>query len=305
MPAHLIASRFYSSPTALLANRDAIEIMRSWEKELYLELDVSMVIRPTGPSLNSTRGLGIEKSKNLSLEQSKLQPTMVRDTTSDFEHEKKRKRRDGAFHASKKHRTAVVDSPQEVNFQDQALQIEEEILESQTNYNSIYTLLKYLQKDGAVGDEDVVAAVALFRVFCRLMAGGKLNKLQKTPVNEATIVQWLRDRLHDFEMGLLLMLGNEKFDKQSTALTVIMRLVKEKALHLNQSEDAVWQKGLLGQLVQILIEKDVAEETRAEFVEKYVQKFDDVRYYTFACLAYVSVSPPDWILADLRQWPNP
>ena len=140
-------------------------------------------------------------------------------------------------------------------------------------------------------DEDVVAAVALFRVFCRLMAGGKLNKLTESPANEATIVQWLRERLHDFETGLLRMLGNENIGKQSTALTVIMRLVKEKVPHLNQSEDAVWQKGLFGQLVQTLIEKDVAEETRAEFVEKYVQKFDDVRYYTFACLTYVPGPP--------------
>lgn len=244
-----------------------------------------------GPSLNSTRGLGIEKSENLSPELSQPQPTMVRATTSELEPGKKRKRKDETFHASKKSRTASVDSPPAFDFQDQALQLEEAILESQTNYNSIHTLLKYLQKGGEVEDEDVIAAVALYRVFCRLMSRGKLSKVRESPANEATIVQWLNERLRDFEKGLLRMLGNENIGKQSTALTVIMRLVKETAPHLNQSEDAVWQKGLFGELVKTLLERDVAEETRAEFVAKFVQKFDDIRYYTFACLAYVP-SPP-------------
>lgn len=216
---------------------------------------------------------------------------MARATTNGLEPGKKRKRKDETLHVSKKSRTAVVATPQEVNFQDQALQLEEEIFESQTNYNSIHTLLKCLQKNDGVEDEDVIAAVALCRVFCRLMAGGKLSKLRESPANETTIVQWLKERLHDYEMGLLRMLGNQNVGKQSTALTVVMRLVKEKASHLHQSEDAVWQNGLFGQILQTLIEEEVAEETRAEFVEKYVEKYDDVRYYTFACLAYV-LSPP-------------
>ena len=216
---------------------------------------------------------------------------MARATTRGLEPGKKRKRKDETFRASEKSWTAAVDSPQEVDFQDQALQLEEEILESQTNYNSIHTLLKFLQENCGEESQDVIAAVALCRVFCRLMAGGKLSKLRESPANETTIVQWLRERLHDYEKGLLRMLRNEIVGKQSTALTVVMRLVKEKASHLNQSEDAVWQDGLFGQLVQTLIEEEVAEETRAEFVEKYIEQYGDVRYYTFTCLAYV-LSPP-------------
>lgn len=216
---------------------------------------------------------------------------MATAATNGLEPEKKRKRNHGTFHASKKSRTAMVATPREVDFQDQALQLEEEILESQTNYNSIHTLLKFLERDGGLGDQDVIAAVALCRVFCRLMAGGKLSKLRESPANETTIVQWLRERLHDYEKGLLRMLGNENVGKQSTALTVVMRLVKGKASHLHQSEDAVWQNGLFGQLLQTLVEQEIPEEIRAEFVEKYVEKYDDVRYYTFACLAYVP-SPP-------------
>ncbi len=205
--------------------------------------------------------------------------------TSGLEPGKKRKRKDEAPYASKKSRMVVVDSPLKVDFQDQALQLEKEILESRTHYNSIHTLLKHLQENDGAENENIVAAVALCRVFCRLMAGGNLSKFPKSSGNEATILQWLRERLQDYEQGLLRMLANKNVANQRTALTVVVRIVREKALHLNLSEDAVWQNGLFGKLVQTLIEEEIAEETRAEFVEKYVERYDDIRYYTFACLA--------------------
>lgn len=216
---------------------------------------------------------------------------MARATTGGLEPGKKRKRKDETPHISNKSRMVVVDSPQEVDFKDQALQLEQKILESRTNYNSIYTLLEYLQKHDGPEDGDTVAAVALCRVFARLMARGDLSKPREKSGNEATVVQWLKERMHDYERGLFRMLRNDNIGKQSTALTVAMRLIKEKASHLNRSEDAIWQNDIFGQLVQTLIEEQIAEETRAEFIEKYVEKYDDIRYYSFACLGYVP-SPP-------------
>ena len=208
-------------------------------------------------------------------------------TTSGLEPGKKRKRKDVTFHASKKSRTGAVGALQEVDFQDHVLQLEEKILESRTNYNSIHTLLEYLQEHDGTEDEGIIAAVALCRVFCRLMAGGNLSKPRERSGSEATIMQWLRERMHDYEQALLRMLRNKNIRQQSAALTVVMRLIKEHSSHLNQSEDAVLQGDLFGQLVSTLIEEKVAEETRAEFTEKYVEKYNDVRYYTFTSLAYV------------------
>ena len=208
-------------------------------------------------------------------------------TTSGLEPGKKRKRKDVTLHASKKSRTGAVGALQEVDFQDHVLQLEEKILESRTNYNSIHTLLEYLQEHDGTEDEGIIAAVALCRVFCRLMAGGNLSKPRERSGSEATIMQWLRERMHDYEQALLRMLRNKNIRQQSAALTVVMRLIKEHSSHLNQSEDAVLQGDLFGQLVSTLIEEQVAEETRAEFTEKYVEKYNDVRYYTFTSLAYV------------------
>ena len=220
-----------------------------------------------------------------------FQLTMAGDTTRRLKPGEKRVRKDEAFHARKKSRTAPTVLPGKVDFQDEALQLEEKILESRTNYNSIHTLLEYLQREDGVEQERVIAAVALCRVFCRLMARGSLGKLQEGSGNEVTIMQWLRERLHDYEQELLRVLRSQEFGAQSTALTVLMRLVKEKASHLNQSVDTSWQDGLFGQLVRTFIEDEIAEETRTEFVDKYVAKYEDVRFYTFACLAYVPEPP--------------
>ena len=216
---------------------------------------------------------------------------MAKNTASSLEPKKKRRRKDENNSAQKKCRTMAAVSPKEVDFQDQALQLEEMILESRTNYNSIHTLLEHLQHNDVAEKERTIAAVALCRVFCRLMARGSLSKLREGPGNEVTITQWLRQRLQEYEQGLLRMLRTENIGTQSIALTVLVRLVREKASHLNQSKDDVWLNGLFGQLVQTLIEEEVTEETRFEFVEKYVEEYEDVRFYTFACLAYLLKQP--------------
>lgn len=216
---------------------------------------------------------------------------MPRDTIPRLEPGKKRRRKDELLHARKKSQTIGTISPEKADFQDQALQLVEKILGSRTNYNSIHTLLEYVQNDDKAENERLVAAVALCRVFSKLMAGGSLSRLRENSYNESMIVQWLRERLQDYEQGLLRMLRTENSGTQSAALTVLVRLVKVKASHLNQSEDATWHDGLFGQLVQTLIVEEVHEEIRAEFVEKYARKYEDIRFYTFACLAYVPKPP--------------
>lgn len=215
---------------------------------------------------------------------------MARDATPRLEPGKKRKRKDELLHARKKSRTVRTISPEKADFQDQALQLVDKILSSRTNYNSIHTLLENLHNDNKTENERLVAAVALCRVFCGLMAGGSLSRLRESSCNESTIMQWLRERLQDYEQGLLRMLRTDNIGTQSAALTVLVRLVKEKASHLNQSGDATLHDGLFGKLVQTLIAEEVFEEIRAEFVENFARKYEDIRFYTFACLAYVPKS---------------
>ena len=201
---------------------------------------------------------------------------------------KKRKRKDAPSESSKRKRIASKDSSEESHPQDDILRLEEKILESRNNYNSIHTLLDYLRSSDHGREQDMLAAVALCRVFCRLMAGGSLNRHREKASNENTIAQWLGERLQDYENGLLKMLKEPDAGRQSTALTLLMRLLKEETAHLNNLKESIWRDGIFGKLVHRLVEDEVYEETRALFVEKYVEKYDDVRYYTFALLGYVS-----------------
>ena len=206
---------------------------------------------------------------------------------------KKRKRKDGEPGILKKSRRAP--KAQEADLQEDILGLEQKILESRTNYNSIHTLLDYIRVEVSADEKDVLAAVALCRVFCRLMAAGNLNKPQDKASNEATIVQWLKGKLQEYEHELLKLLKNEVIGRQSTALTLLMRLFKEEATHLDKPDEAIWRDGLFERLLRTVVEDDVGEDTRTEFMEKYVEEYDDVRYYTFARLAYV------WALFEMNQ----
>jgi U3 small nucleolar RNA-associated protein 19 len=203
-----------------------------------------------------------------------------------------RKRRNGAeISDAKKKRRKVVqdsgqDSSQELDIEDGILGLEGKILESRSNYNSIRTLLEYMRSSSVSAENnDVLAAVALCRVFCRLMVAGSLAKSQQSSDNEVTIVQWLKERLKEYENNLLRMLCCVEVGRNNTALTLLMRLVKEEALHLNKSEEAIWRDGIFPKIIQRLLEENVAMQIRLEFAGKYLEENADVRHYTFARLA--------------------
>ena len=205
---------------------------------------------------------------------------------NDSESRKKRKREDGISKPGKSKRRIVEDSTEEVDFQAEILLMENEILESRKNYNSILKLHGFMQKDNYQSEQNLIAAVALCRIYCKLMVMGRLVKARDASDNEITVVKWLKEQYRDYKNALLHMLEQGEYPKQSSALTFLMRLVKAEKTYLNPSDDIVWRTGIFAQLVKTLIYEVVADETREEFAEKYVGEYDDVRYYTFGCLAY-------------------
>ncbi len=207
--------------------------------------------------------------------------------------EKKKRKRDNAPPEPKESKKHIIDagaSPKR-DYQSEILLLESKILESRKNYNGISTLLEYLRGEYAGLEQDVVAPVALCRIFCKLMATGSLSKTNNSSDNESTIVQWLKERLQDYRSALLTWLGLQDPVKQITAITLLMRVMKEEAKHLHVSEHATWSSGFQD-MISSLVEIDAASGARVEFIEKYVEEFDDIRYYTFARLAYVSSSLP-------------
>ena len=173
--------------------------------------------------------------------------------------------------------------------QSSILLLEEQIVESQKNYNHIVTLLDIARghDSNTEASSHSLALVTLCRAFCKLMALGNLSKYQQASENQVAITQWLNDRLNDYKTMLFEDLSEQSLGSHATALTLLMKLVKEEAEHLQLSEDLIWRRGTFHRVVETLVGADTADASRNEFVEKYVEPFADVRYHTFGHLRSV------------------
>ena len=86
------------------------------------------------------------------------------------------------------------------------LELETQISESRRYYNNIATLLSMLNVEESAQSPNLAVAVSLCRVFCRLIAGGHLAEEARAAESEQMIVQWLRERLQDYQNTLLAIL---------------------------------------------------------------------------------------------------
>ena len=178
------------------------------------------------------------------------------------------------------------DSSLEANqAQARILLLENQIIESRKNYNSINILIDYCQHNNSQTNEYHVSAVALCRIFCRLMARGSMSKANGNSENEVVVVQWLRERMEEYERILSDMVLTTDEYLQSTALKLSLRLLKEKASYLHMTTDMIWRKGLFLNIIQKITKSEMTENVLTEYAEKYIHQYDDIRYYTFAALA--------------------
>ncbi len=132
-----------------------------------------------------------------------------------------------------------------------------------------------------------LAAVALCRTFCRLIVAGNLKRSRESSGDEATIVQWLRDRLLDYRISLQVWLTTDNIKKKNTALTLLLRVFKEEAKS-STSEDQIWRGGPLKVIIRCLI-TDAEDNSGAALLKKYIDENDDIRYHTFSEFAYVII----------------
>lgn len=164
----------------------------------------------------------------------------------------------------------------EEDAQDHILLLENEIFESKKNYNNITTLIKILRSDG--GDDSIIASVSLCRVFTKLMAAGDMVKSKESTEKDVVVVRWLKERYSEYKATLLGLLEEE--DYASTALTLSMRLLKTEGQYLRNGQEYAFPTVFLTKIVQVLLQSGNAVNTRKEFSEKFVEEYDDVRFYT-------------------------
>lgn len=163
------------------------------------------------------------------------------------------------------------------------LLLENEILESRKHYNNITTLIGLAQQgDPQDAESAIVAAVSLCRVFIRLLAAGSLTKKKGASEKEETVVRWLRERLSEYRRVLTSMLQQE--EAALTASTMSMRLLKAEAQYLNGTGEYSFPGASFSEFITAIVRPEVDDSVRAEFIEKFVDEYDDIRFYTFRTL---------------------
>ena len=166
------------------------------------------------------------------------------------------------------------------------LLLEEQILDSREHYNNIVKLQDLINIGGKKSKSATLAAIALCRVFCRLISGEHLINRKNDTESDIQVVQWLKQRLRDYVKSLTGWIGSPDAAKENTALTLLMRIVKEETSQESKRSEQAWrtEKSTFYTLVKALLETIDAEEARQAFVEKYVEEHDDVRFYTMLAI---------------------
>jgi U3 small nucleolar RNA-associated protein 19 len=163
------------------------------------------------------------------------------------------------------------------------LLMENEIFESKKHYNNIPKLIKLVQPKENVFDESIIAAISLCRAFSRLMASGDMSKKAETTEKEMVVVLWLKERYIEYKNALLMLFQVQ--EAASTVLTLSMRVLKSEGTHMKNGQDYNFPSRFLTDLVRTLLSLEDGEDIRAEFAEKFVEEYDDVRFYTFEAIA--------------------
>ncbi|KAL7650893.1 Maturation and nuclear export of 40S ribosomal subunits interacting protein [Aspergillus niger] len=206
--------------------------------------------------------------------------TMPAPTTAAVTSKKRKNVKSSAVPSSKRRAVAETESPNAIA---DIQQLEDQISESRKYYNNIATLISMLNVDGS-SKPNMTVAVALCRVFSRLIAGGNLTETSRAAENEKIIVAWLKERCREYQKLLLSIIRESDSSSQISALTLCLCLINERATHLPGDNTQEWTSGLFKGIFEAVVEAKNGQAVLSEFIEK-TKEFEDVRYYTFMQLA--------------------
>ncbi|KAK4166748.1 CBF/Mak21 family-domain-containing protein [Cladorrhinum sp. PSN259] len=199
-------------------------------------------------------------------------------TKSEMAPISKRKRQEMAGQSKKRRKSEGVDTSESINPKAHLEKLKSEILESRKHYNNIATLLELSRKEAEDGNSELAATDTLCRVFLQLLAMRNLAQKKDASEKDATVVRWLRARLADYRDVLLSMFQADNL--AISALMLAMALMKAESQYLDDRPEAVFPRYFLVDIVAAIITSPV-EELREQFSEAFLDKYDDIRFYTF------------------------
>lgn len=186
-----------------------------------------------------------------------------------------------ATETTKKNKTCDVQfASSSLLTQSRILELEEVIVSSPRNYNDLVLLLSCLQ-DFTNPALAITAAVSLCRTFCRLLSLGRMVRRKNDTHAEQKLLAWLKERYKEYAKELELLMGHGDLSYQSTALTLMMRLVKEEGTHLTvPGNDYFFPHDLMARIARVVLYQDVGGGVplRDEFITKWLNAYHDVRY---------------------------
>lgn len=192
--------------------------------------------------------------------------------------ERSKRKRPSNTDKSTKRRRSSASSDESEDPNAKILSMEQGILESKKNYNDITVLLSTMDEFRSGNPEGMLAAVALCRIFVRLLAQGALISKKTLSEKDLVVVGWLKEQFGEYKAKLLGILKDE--DLALTGLTLCMRTLKAEGEFLYDKEEYTFPRAFIRDIVSTVFLTD-NEDLVTAYVEEYAEQFDDIRYYTF------------------------
>ncbi|KAK9465924.1 CBF/Mak21 family-domain-containing protein [Lipomyces arxii] len=159
------------------------------------------------------------------------------------------------------------------------LKLEQEIASSIEKHNNLVYLIQYMNNEDP--QVAMLAATSLFRSFAKMLASNLLMKPKSSSAGspQEIFTLWLRERYKSFKTKLVEMLNNAEGEVAMTALTILLRLVKADGSHLAPNKGEYYFPKILFKRVLNELLNQPESSLLLEFVDSYVNKYDDIRYY--------------------------
>jgi U3 small nucleolar RNA-associated protein 19 len=163
--------------------------------------------------------------------------------------------------------------------------LENLILNSRIHWNLISVLIDYVRNShGNCDEQDILAAFALGRIFTRLLGSRKMLAPLEASQKEIMVSRWITRRYESYKVELLRWITSPHIDKSLTALTLVMRFIREDGLLMKPTDDETWRHGIFSQLLKHIVSAACIKDVRTKFITEYLEIYDDVRYYSFIIL---------------------
>lgn len=155
--------------------------------------------------------------------------------------------------------------------------LEQEIHASQRHWNNIAILIDLARQEQASKRAVLPATTALCHVFSRFFMEGRLGNTKGPSArnrDQYELKRWLQDRLEDYLRVLWKLMKENTEDYQSLGMALTMELASRQLQ--NDSPDGSGSRTVFGQLVRLVLRHRSQERLCDQFVDVYVQQFDDV-----------------------------